>query len=125
MEPTKDLSPSLLAKVAFHSKSARLIQLADTAHHRTDVFLIHRYAGCLLQLVDGPSDQFLAADESERSSFIQALKGGRELGNTFGNTAISRQGRNALIAFGGRVEGAFQPQWIIWVIRLTSPHLPY
>ena len=25
----------------------------------------------------------------------------------------------------GMVEGAFQPQWVNWVIRLTSPHLPY
>ena len=22
------------------------------------------------------------------------------------------------------VEGAFQPPWVTWVIRLTSPHLP-
>ena len=66
-----------------------------------------------------------SADKSQRSSLVQALKGGREFGNTFGNTAILRLGRNALIACGGRVEGAFQPQWVNWVIRLTSPHLPY
>ena len=65
------------------------------------------------------------ANKCERSSLIQALKGDRELGNTFGNTAVLGQGRHALIACGGRVEGAFQPQWVNWVIRLTSPHLPY
>ena len=31
----------------------------------------------------------------------------------------------ALIPVVERFEGASQPQWVIWVIRLTSPHLPY
>ena len=28
------------------------------------------------------------------------------------------------INYGGMFEGAFQPPRVIWVIRLTSPHLP-
>ncbi|MAQ88979.1 MAG: hypothetical protein CMM03_03905 [Rhodopirellula sp.] len=65
-------------------------------------------------------------DVLERRSFIQALKGGWKIfANRFANSLRIDVCRIRKIYCGGMVEGAFQPQWIIWVIRLTSPHLPY
>ena len=62
-----------------------------------------------------------AADVRQGLRLIDARENGGNVGNSFGNTLIFWCCRKCRVV---SVEGAFQPPWVNWVIRLTSPHLP-
>ena len=64
-------------------------------------------------------------DISKRLRLIHAVRNRRQIfANNFANGPILGLRLKTEIGCGGIVEGGFHPQAVIWVIRLTSPHLP-
>ena len=64
-------------------------------------------------------------DISQRLRLIHAVQNRRQIfANGFANGPVLGLRLKTEIGCGGMVEGGFHPQAVIWVIRLTSPHLP-
>ena len=64
-------------------------------------------------------------DISKRLRLIHAVQNRRQIfANGFANGPVLGLRLKTEIGCGGMVEGGFHPQAVIWVIRLTSPHLP-
>ena len=64
-------------------------------------------------------------DISKRLRLIHAVQNRRQIfANGFANSPVLGLRLKTEIGCGGIVEGGFHPQAVIWVIRLTSPHLP-
>ena len=64
-------------------------------------------------------------DISKRLRLIHAVQNRRQIfANGFANGPVLGLRLKTEIDCGGIVEGGFHPQAVIWVIRLTSPHLP-
>ena len=65
-----------------------------------------------------------AEEEGPRLNPVPSSEQGKRSVCRFVSKAISGFRHNGANRFAGRVEGGFHPQAVIWVIRLTSPHLP-
>ena len=60
-------------------------------------------------------------DISKRLRLVHAVQNRRQI---FANGPVLGLRLKTETGCGGIVEGGFHPQAVIWVIRLTSPHLP-